>query len=688
MKHIGKNQPQLHEKRSFPPIALLLLALALALSLLALILTPVEFRFAAWALELLLLLFVVSSAAQVFSQDEVNAQRNACLFSLSLLVLFGCAVAAFLRRSKPGADVIASYAILLLDCAALQVVGINRQRRMKLLQIALHNSAKAGDMKLALGEDGVRRLLPFFRRQMSCGSSVAKLLILDLIRGIDFAGKEMLVKEAYAGGSLEVRISIVDQIFEWSLPYDLLPEIIERSDAQIAEYLLRKIFLNFADLEDRGMLESVRARTAWMTHILLTEDTQRMFLYALGGKREEYETILRSLLLSDRKEDRLFAARIMAAFIGHEDAVNKRYLAEVLGKTVLNPSEAEEMIELCAEYDQDKSYLKQYLSGYYSYSFLKKVCRYYEPAGIVRSFGECSHPVPVALTLLAACRMEKGTVSAYRAKRDRLMEYLILLGREERNIRAGGLRAARLLLDEITRLKRSMTAVLIEYMLMDETGNRAELVFPDLERVLADGKTEDILKRFSCDSAELLRQILTEETGESCAFAYDVLKLSENSTLLEAIYRHMGGEKMDTGTGLTENIEKLITLKEIPLFRELDVFTLQQIQKISAYQKVPAEETIIAEGEEGDSLYVVIRGKVGVYKGETKVNEIGAGGLLGEMAVIEKQKRSATIKTLEETDFLVIQGEDFAALLERNSSVSGSVIRMLSGRLRKMLEEK
>ena len=686
MKRIGQNLAGHDEKRSFPLIALLLFAAALALSLLALILAPAGFRFAAWALEALFLVFAVSSAALFFSRDGVNSPKRTCLFPLLVLVVLGCAVGAFLTVTKPGAHLVAIDMALLVCCAALQTICMNRQRRMKLMLLAFQNSAKAGDIKLALGEDGIRRLLPYFHQQMSGGSSVAKLLILNLIRGIEFGGKDALIETAFANGSLEVRIAIVDQIFEWFLPYELLPEIIEQSDAQIAEYLTRKIFLNFADLEDHGILESVCARADCLSRFLLTEDTKRMFLYAFNGRREEYEAILCNLLRSDRKEDRLFAARIMAAFVGREDAVNQRYLADVLGKTVFNPSEAEEMIELCAEYDQDKSYLKQYLSGYYSYSFLKKVCRYYEPAGIVRSFGESVHPVPVALTLLAACRMEKGTVSAYRAKRDRMMEYLILLGREERNVRAGGQRAAMLLLDEIARLKRSLTAVLIEYMLLDETGSRAELVFPDLERALADGRTEDILERLPCALAQQLRRILTQESGAVGALDYGVCRLSENSTLLEEIYKHIGGERMDTV--LTENIEKLIALKEIPMFSELDVFTLQQIQKISAYQKVAEGKTVIKEGEEGDSLYVVISGKVAVYKGETKVNEIGAGGLLGEMAVIEKQRRSATIKTLEETDFLVIRGDDFAVLLERNSSISSSVIRMLSGRLRKMLGEK
>ena len=214
MKRIGGDLPQTSEKRAFPLFALLLSIAALALSLLAVILAPAGFRLAAWALELLFLLFAAASAALIFPQHGVSSKKNVCLIPLLALVLFGCAVAAYLPYAKPGAAVAAIYAVLLLGCAALQGICMNRQRRMKLMQIALNNSAKAGDMKLALGEDGIRQMLPYFRQQMSGGSSVAKLLILDLIRGVEFEGKDALVKEAYASGSLEVRIAVADQIFE------------------------------------------------------------------------------------------------------------------------------------------------------------------------------------------------------------------------------------------------------------------------------------------------------------------------------------------------------------------------------------------------------------------------------------------------------------------------------------------
>lgn len=597
-------------------------------------------------------------------QTQRNGRRGLLLLALLLLVIalvLGLLAGA---GALPRAGAIALIAILLLGVLALLAFYAIKRRRMRLMSLALCDTARAGDMKLALGEDGVRQLLPYFRQQMSTGSTAARLLILDLIRGIEFDGKDALVKSAYDYGPLEVRLAVIDQIFDWNLPYELLLFLMEQDGAQTAEYLVRKIFLHISDIAEHGLMDRVCARADHLRDFVQGEETRRMVAYVFDGRREEYEIILRNLLQSDWKEDRLFAARIMAAYIGREDGVNRRYLAQILQKTVLNPSEAEEMIELCAEYDVDKAYLKQYLSGYYSGTFLNKVVEYYEPAGIVRSFGESVCPVPMALTLLAACRLERGSLGAYRAKRNRLSEYLALLGREEAKIAASQSGAGRILLDEIAELRRSLTAALAEFARVDETDASA----PAFSAV--------------CFGEDQERRPERAEEG----FDYRVLKVSESNALLESIYRYLGGEPMETK--LTENIENLITLKAIPMFSELDVFTLQQIQKIATYQKIPGGETVIREGEDGDCLYVVIRGRVGVYKAGTRINEIGAGGFFGEMAIIEKQKRSATITTLEETDFLLIRGDDFATLLARNSSISGSVIRMLAGRLRKMLEER
>lgn len=659
----------------------------MALSSTALLFAGAENRLVCWLATLFFLLTAVPRVSLTAAEEPNFHETRAALAPLLFLAIVGYLAVLIQPLHPASAGEIGWYSVLLAAFAVRLALSMVKQRRLRLLRLALNDTAKTGDLKLALGDEGIRQLTPYFRGQLREGSSVAKLLILDLLRGTALDGKESLVRDAFDAGPLEVRLSIIDQIFDWSLPYEMLAYAMERCDAALAEYLITKIFLNVSDVESHGMLKPVRARAERLREFLQSDEARHMFSYVVDGRREEYETILCGLLRSDRKEDRLYAARIMAAFIGREDEANRTHLAEVIEKTLLNPAEAEEMIELCSQYDTSLEYLKRFLSGYYSFSFLSRTCEFYEPVSVVKSFEESGYPVPMALTLLAACRLGKGSADAYRTKLERLVDYLRQLSREESKIRSAGLDRTNLLLDEITRLKRSLLSAALAFIALLETGKRAGGLEAAVNDLLSGGEPEYWPDFVSPQTAKTLRQALASAAkAEDDGFDYGVLCVSRSNALLESIYRYLGGERMETK--LTENIEKLIALKAIPMFRELDVFTLQQIQKIASYKKLPAGETVIAEGEEGDSLYVVISGRVGVYKDGIGINEIGAGGLFGEMAIIERQKRSATIRTLEETDFLIIEGEDFAALLERNSSISGSVIRTLAERLRKMLETK
>ncbi len=667
--------------------ALLVFAAALVCSLSALLFPRAGAPLAAaWVMNLLFLLFAAQAALQLALMPPESMYKNAGFGTLLFLAAIGLLALLSPRDTLarvPGVAYLA-YAVLAAAALTLHVLCACKQRNFRLLQITLDDSSMSDSLKTALGSEGIQQLLPYIGRQMRGGTSVAKLLLLDMMRGVEFDEKIDLAKAAFDSGPLEVQFAVVDQIFGWNLPYELLPYVVERCGASLTEYLIRMLFLNYGDVADHGALDDLRERSDALRRYAQTGETERMFDYVFADRREGYVKILDGLLGSDRKEDRLFACEIMAGFIGREDSANRKYLAAVIENTVLNPAELEEMIELCAEYDDGLHYIKKDLSRYYGYAFLKKVCRYYEPVSIVKSFGSSGYPVPMALVLCAACRLEQNSVGAYRAKAGQLTEYLFRLRAEEGGIRSAGLSAGRLLLDEIGDLKRTLIAVALDYLLLVEAGKRTEDTFDALAQALADGEPERLLADLSAETRAALLELLTQESPPADAPDYAALRVSENNALLESIYRYSGGEAMETN--LTDNIEKLITLKSIPMFSELDVFTLQQIQKIAVYKKIPSGETVIAEGEEGTSLYVVISGKVGVYKGEKQINEIGAGGLFGEMAIIEKQRRSATIKTLTDTSFLMIEGDDFERLLERNSSISGSVIRTLAGRLRKMLE--
>jgi len=206
-----------------------------------------------------------------------------------------------------------------------------------------------------------------------------------------------------------------------------------------------------------------------------------------------------------------------------------------------------------------------------------------------------------------------------------------------------------------------------------------------LKRCIKEDTIGELIEPLPEKTALAVKRILADDLPpDEQPYRYELLRMSDNNAMLENIYKYLGGERLDTMT--TANIDNLIALKSVAMFSELDLFTLQQIQKISSYREFDAGETIIREGEEGDSLYVILGGKVGVYKNERQINEILSGGHFAEMAIFDRQKRSATIKTLENTSFLVISGENFMRLLDRNSSISKSVIRTLVERMRKMLE--
>ena len=80
------------------------------------------------------------------------------------------------------------------------------------------------------------------------------------------------------------------------------------------------------------------------------------------------------------------------------------------------------------------------------------------------------------------------------------------------------------------------------------------------------------------------------------------------------------------------------------------------------------EEIICSEGDQADKVYVILDGKVKVYKkdetgNETEIATIDKGNMFGEMALFDKGIRSASVKTIEPCQFLIFEGDKFLELL-------------------------
>ena len=112
-------------------------------------------------------------------------------------------------------------------------------------------------------------------------------------------------------------------------------------------------------------------------------------------------------------------------------------------------------------------------------------------------------------------------------------------------------------------------------------------------------------------------------------------------------------------------------LKNIFLFSELSYQELDLILSTSRRKRYPKGSIVFHEGDPGDFLLVIFSGKVKVVllgEGgqEIILSILGPGSFFGEMAILEAAPRSATVLTLENSEFLSIEQKSFMELLQRH----------------------
>ena len=133
-------------------------------------------------------------------------------------------------------------------------------------------------------------------------------------------------------------------------------------------------------------------------------------------------------------------------------------------------------------------------------------------------------------------------------------------------------------------------------------------------------------------------------------------------------------------------IERIILLKEVPIFSGLNVDDLAQIARSSTERWYQQGEQLCVEGEMGKEMFIIASGQVQVVRQvEGKANFLAtrsSGDFIGEMAVIENLPRHASVHAVQDTRTLVFGSEMFQAILRDRPDVALGVMRELSRRLR------
>ena len=84
---------------------------------------------------------------------------------------------------------------------------------------------------------------------------------------------------------------------------------------------------------------------------------------------------------------------------------------------------------------------------------------------------------------------------------------------------------------------------------------------------------------------------------------------------------------------------------------------------------VPAGYVLMRQGDVGREMFVIASGRVVVEQDGKQVNELGPGGVLGEMALISEAPRSATVRVVEPARLFVAGHREFHSLMDSNPTI-------------------
>jgi CRP-like cAMP-binding protein len=127
--------------------------------------------------------------------------------------------------------------------------------------------------------------------------------------------------------------------------------------------------------------------------------------------------------------------------------------------------------------------------------------------------------------------------------------------------------------------------------------------------------------------------------------------------------------------------QKTELLKRVPLFADCSSRELKEIAAVADEVDLPAGYEMTREGATGHELVVIVDGAGEVVRKGRKINTVGSGDFVGEIAIVTDTPRTATVRATRDTHALVVTRRDFRALMKRVPSIQLKVLDALASRL-------
>lgn len=118
---------------------------------------------------------------------------------------------------------------------------------------------------------------------------------------------------------------------------------------------------------------------------------------------------------------------------------------------------------------------------------------------------------------------------------------------------------------------------------------------------------------------------------------------------------------------------------------DLDVLAL--FANAPDYVTYSPGQVLVTEGELGDTMYILLEGELAITIEGRSIDHLTTGSVFGEMALVDSRPRSATVTTASDSKIIPINRERFANLVGENPEFGLEVMRIMSSRLRRLMEE-
>jgi len=129
------------------------------------------------------------------------------------------------------------------------------------------------------------------------------------------------------------------------------------------------------------------------------------------------------------------------------------------------------------------------------------------------------------------------------------------------------------------------------------------------------------------------------------------------------------------------NDAKIIALKQSALFEGLSRKQLAHLARLSDDLDTPAGTVLCKEGSRGREFFVIVDGEAEVTRGGRHVATLGADDFFGEVALVDRVNRTATVTAVTPLRFFVISDRAFDSVLDTDPTIERKVLRALARRV-------